>query len=267
MTEQTSLNVQKDSGIAILTFNRPQVYNALNTETVAAALAAMRELQNDTEVRALVITGGGKAFIAGADIAEMSQKTPTQARIYSELGRTLMHTIEQLGKPVIAAINGFCLGGGMEVALASDIRIASEKARFGLPEMILGITTGWGALPRSTRLAGAAVTKELIFTGDIIDARRALEIGVINQMVAHDELMSLTLDMARKICRRSRFAVARAKEVINASTDRALSDACAMETDAFVACFEAGDHKEGMQAFLEKREPQFDRDPGHRFLS
>ena len=257
MTTQPPLNLREDAGIAILTFNRPEVYNALDTETVTAALAMVRELQNDPKVRVVVLTGAGKAFIAGADIAEMRQKTPVQARVYSELGHCLMRTIEQLNKPVIAAINGYCLGGGMEVALAADIRVASEKARFGLPETILGIIPGWGALPRITRLVGTAATKELIFTGDIIDAERALEIGLINHIVTHDALMDSVMVMAGKICRQSQFAVAQAKEVIDASLDQALPDACSLETDAFVACFEAGDCKEGMQAFLEKREPSF----------
>lgn len=259
MASQAPLKVQQDTHVAIVTFNRPQVYNALDTETVTTALSIMQELHNNNRVRAVVVTGAGKAFVAGADIAEMRKKTPQQARAYSELGHRLMHTIEQMNKPVIAAINGYCLGGGMEVALASDIRIASERARFGLPEAILGIIPGWGAHPRITRLVGAAVTKELLFTGDIIDTRRALEVGMINHVVAHDALMEFAMDMARKMCRQSQIAVVRAKEVINASIDKALLEACTMETDAFVSCFEAGDCDEGMQAFLEKREPRFDR--------
>jgi enoyl-CoA hydratase len=259
MTKQLPLKVQRDSEIAVLTFNRPEVYNALDTETVTLASALMDELLDDPEIKVIVVTGAGKAFIAGADIAEMRHKAPAQARVYSELGHALMCSIEQSSKPIIAAINGYCLGGGMEVALASDIRVASEKARFGLPETILGIIPGWGALTRSTRLFGVAVTKELIFTGDIINSRRALEIGMINHVVPHNELISFVLDMAKKICRQSQFAIARAKEVVDASLDKSLSDACALETDAFVACFEAGDQIEGMQAFLEKREPIFDR--------
>lgn len=244
--------------MAILTFNRPEVYNALDTETVAAALSAVQGLQSEPRVRVVVFRGAGRTFVAGADIAEMYQKTPEQARVYSDLGHRLMHGIEQLDRPTIAAINGHCLGGGMEIALASDIRIASDNAKFGLPETILGIIPGWGALPRATRLLGAAVTKELIFTGDIIDARRALEIGMVNHVVSRDDLMKHVLDMAGKIRRQSRFAVAQAKEVIDTSTDQPLQHACSMETDAFVACFESGDQKEGMQAFLQKREPKFE---------
>jgi len=257
MSKQPPLRIQKDSGIAILTFDRPQVYNALDTETVSTALSLVQEIEKDPGVRVVVLTGAGKAFISGADISEMRKKTPTQARVYSKLGHELMRTIERLSTPTIAAINGYCLGGGMEVALASDIRIASDRARFGLPETILGIIPGWGALPRVTRLLGAAVAKELVFTGDLIDARRALETGLTNHLVAHDDLMNFAMEMAGKIRRQSRFAVSRAKEVVNASSDMALEDACTLETDAFVACFESGDQQEGMEAFLEKREPKF----------
>lgn len=257
MKIQPPLIVQKDSGVGILTFNRPEVHNALDTEAVTAALAVVHDLKQDPEIRVLLVTGTGKSFVAGADIAEMHRKTPEQAREYSVLGHELMRRIEQLEIPVIAAINGYCLGGGMEIALASDIRIASDRARFGLPETILGIIPGWGALPRATRLLGPAVTKELIFSGDLIDALRASEIGLVNHLVPQDELMNTALVLARKVCRQSRFAVARAKQVINASSDRTLPDACKLETDAFVACFEDGDQQEGMQAFLEKREPGF----------
>lgn len=258
MIQHAPLKLHKDAEIALLTLDRPEVFNALDAETVVAALSIFRELQDDSKVKVVVVTGAGKAFISGADIAEMHRKTPAQARAYSELGHTLMRTIEQLSKPVLAAINGYCLGGGMEVALVSDIRIASVKARFGLPETILGIIPGWGALPRATRLIGPAVTKELMFTGDIIDAPRALKIGLINRMVAHNDLLASTMEIAKKICRKSQFAVAQSKAVINASIDETLAEACAMETDRFVSCFEGKDHEEGMRAFLEKREPRFD---------
>ena len=259
MANRSPLKVERDGGVVLVTFDRPDVHNALDTETVNAALSVVRDLERDSGVRVLVLTGSGKAFIAGADIAEMRGKTPQQARAYSELGHGLMEAIERLEVPVIAVINGYCIGGGMEVALASDIRIASERARFGLPETILGIIPGWGAIPRATRLIGEANTKELLFTGDLINAERALEIGMVNHLVAHDALMGVAMDTARRVSRQSRFALARAKEVINASLDNTLPDACTMETDSFVACFEAGDQEEGMRAFLEKREPNFDK--------
>ncbi len=260
MTKQSPLTMRRDGAVRVLTFDRPEVLNALDTDAVGSALAAVRELASDPDARVLVVTGAGKAFIAGADIAEMSKKTPLEARVYSRLGHTLMRSLEQLEVPVIAAINGYCLGGGMEIALASDIRIASEKARFGLPETVLGIIPGWGALPHATRLLGAAVTKELVFSGDIIDADQALDIGLVNQVVAHEDLMAAAMELAGKVCKQSRFAVAQAKAVIAGSLDTTLPDACTLETDAFVACFEYGDHREGMRAFLEKRPPRFDGD-------
>lgn len=257
MTEQHSVSVKKEAAVATLTFNRPHVHNALNTETLNAAFAAIQNLQRDRECKVVVITGAGKAFIAGADISEMHHKSPAQARIYSELGHRLMHTIASLDKPVIAAINGHCFGGGMEVALACDFRIASEKAQFGLPETILGIIPGWGATQRAARLLGSAITKELTFTGARMGADRALQTGLVNHIVSHDSLISFTLDMARTICRKSHIAVVHAKKVIDRGADKTLLEACRLETDAFASCFETTEQKEGMQAFLEKREPDF----------
>ena len=257
MPKQDPISVKHDAAVAILTFNRPHVHNALNTETINAALTAIEDLQREKESKVVIITGAGRAFIAGADISEMQHKSQAQARLYSELGQRLMQTIAALDKPVIAAINGHCFGGGMEVALACDFRIASEKAQFGLPETILGIIPGWGATQRAARLLGSAITKELIFTGARVDADRALKTGLINHVVAHGELLSFTLDMAKTICRQSQIAVAHAKMVIDSGADKALLEACRLETDAFATCFTTADQQEGMRAFLEKREPNF----------
>jgi enoyl-CoA hydratase len=243
--------------VAVLTFNRPQVLNALNTATVTEALAAMQSLEQDPAVRVIILTGAGRAFVAGADIAEMSSKTPEQARAYSELGHSLMGRIQDMDKPVIAAVNGYALGGGSEVALCCDIRIASEKAQFGLPETILGIIPGWGATQRAARLIGPALTKELIFTGQPIDARRALDIGLVNRVVPPETLMPAAMDMAHTIARQGQLALAQAKRVINHGLDRPLPEACRMETDAFVSLFTTQDQKEGMQAFVAKRRPNF----------
>lgn len=257
MKKQPSITVKKDAAVATLTFNRPHVHNALNTETIDATLAAIEDLQCDREVKAVVITGAGHAFIAGADISEMLRKTQPQARRYAALGHSLIRTIASLDKPVIAAINGHCFGGGMEVALACDFRIASDKAEFGLPEALLGIIPGWGATQRAARLLGTAITKELIFTGASMDASRALKTGLINHIVPHDTLIAFTMELAMKICRQSRNALSRAKKVINDGVDTTLPEACQLEIDAFVACFETEDQKEGMSAFLEKRKPDF----------
>jgi len=257
MTQYKNIKVETSDNIALLTFNRPEVLNALNTETATEALDAVRNIEKNPEARVLLVTGAGKAFIAGADIKEMYEKTPETARIYSELGHTLMRTLQYMGKPVIAAVNGYCLGGGAEVALSCDIRIASEKAEFGLPETILGIIPGWGATQRAARLMGTAVTKELIFTGAHITAQRALDIGLVTRVVPPEALMPVVMEMARRICRQGGMALAAAKRVINEGIEKSLQDGCRMEIDAFVSLFATADRKEGMKAFIEKRPPKF----------
>ena len=246
-----------EDGIGLITFNRPQVLNALNTLTVTETLDAVQALQCDSAVRVLVLTGEGRAFVAGADIQEMMGKTPDTARIYSELGHRLFTTIHDMDKPVIAAINGFALGGGMEVALSCDIRIASDAAVFGLPETILGIIPGWGATQRTSRLVGPAITKELIFTGEHITAERALAIGLVNRVVPHDTLMTVTIAMASKISRQGRLAIIQAKRIISRGFEMPLREALKMEIDTFADLFNTEDQKEGMQAFIEKRAPKF----------
>jgi len=243
--------------IGIITFNRPEVLNALNTTTVAETLDAVRDMQSNSAVRTVVFTGEGRSFVAGADIQEMFGKTPDTARIYSELGHGLFTTIQDMDKPSIAAINGFALGGGMEVALSCDIRIASDKATFGLPETILGIIPGWGATQRTSRLVGPAVTKELIFTGDHINAERALAIGLVNRVVPHETLMTVTMDMAKKISHQGRLAIIQAKRVISRGYEMPLREALKLEIDTFADLFNTEDQKEGMQAFVQKRAPEF----------
>jgi enoyl-CoA hydratase len=243
--------------IATVTFNRPEKLNAMNTETVTELGEAIVALAENTQVRVIILTGSGKAFVAGADIAEMSTKTPSQARAYSELGHRVMHTIQTLKKPVIAAVNGYALGGGAEVVLSCDICIASEHATFGLPETILGIIPGWGATQRAARLIGTARTKELIFTGQLIDAGKACEIGLINQVVPHEQLMDVVMKLAQKIGGQSPLALSIAKKIIHEGLDKSLVEGCRMETEAFSNLFDSQDQKEGMKAFLEKRKPQF----------
>lgn len=246
-----------DAGIALITFNRPQVLNALNTATVTESLAAMRDLQDDPAVRVVVLTGEGRAFVAGADIHEMQGKAPGDARRYSELGHRLFAAIQDMDMPVIAAVNGFCLGGGAEVALSCDIRIASDIAVFGLPETALGIIPGWGATQRAPRLVGPALAKELIFTGAHIGAERALAIGLVNRVVPHDGLMDAVMEMARIISRRGALAVTQAKRLINRGLEMPLREALRLETDTFADLFATQDQKEGMAAFVEKRQPDF----------
>jgi enoyl-CoA hydratase len=242
---------------AIVTFNRPAVLNAINTETVTELGAALAALAENAQVRVIILTGSGRAFVAGADIAEMSTKTPAQARAYSELGHRVMDSIQSLKKPVIAAVNGYALGGGTEVVLSCDFSIASDQARFGLPETILGVIPGWGATQRAARLIGTAHTKELIFTGALIDARTACEIGLINRVIPHEQLMDNVLQLAQKIGEQSPLALSMAKKIINEGMDKSLREGCSLETEVFSSLFDSHDQKEGMKAFLEKRKPQF----------
>jgi enoyl-CoA hydratase len=252
-----NLIVEIKNKIAVLTFNRPQVLNAMNTETVAELGNAITKMESDDQIAVVVLTGAGRAFIAGADIAEMSSKTPEQARHYSKLGHTVMHRLETLKKPVIAAVNGYALGGGVEVLLSCDISIASDQAKFGLPETILGAIPGWGATQRAARLVGITRTKQLIFTGEIIDARTAYEFGLINRIVPHDQLMQAVMDMAQKISMQGPCALAEAKKTINEGIEKTLEDGCKLEINAFCRLFATEDQKEGMKAFLEKRKPCF----------
>ena len=257
MKDFKNILVNIENNIAILSFNRPEVLNALNTETIKELIKAFKEFETDKEVRAIIVTGNGKSFVAGADISEMEGKSPEDARQYSELGHTLMDMIQDINKPVIAAINGYALGGGTEVALSCDLRLASDKAQFGLPETILGIIPGWGATQRAARLIGPALTKELIFTGEIITAQRAKEMGLVNRIIPHEDLMDETLKIAQKICGQSSISLSHAKNVINRGLEKTLKEGCRMEVDTFVSCFNTEDQKEGMKAFIEKRKPVF----------
>jgi enoyl-CoA hydratase len=257
MSSYTTLTLEKKDQAALLTFNRPEVLNALNTTVATESLDALQSIQNDPDVRVLILTGAGRAFVAGADIAEMEAKNAEQARIYCELGHRFMNTLQDLPQPVIAAINGFALGGGLEVALACDIRIASASAQFGLPETVLGIIPGWGATQRTARLVGAAKTKELIFTGRRIKADEALSMGLVNQVVPDEELMDTVNEMAAAMCRQGQTALQHAKTVINRGSDLNLDQALRLEIDTFVDLFDTDDRREGMKAFLEKRKPNF----------
>ena len=255
--EYKNLLISLQDSSAIITFNRPTVLNALNTETVQELGAAVTELEQNPQVRVIILTGAGRAFIAGADISEISSKTPAQAREYSEMGQRVMSRIQNLKQPVIAAVNGFALGGGTEVVLSCDISIASEQAKFGLPEATLGVIPGWGGTQRASRLIGTAKAKELIFTGEIIDARRALEIGLISRVVPHEQLMTVVMGIAQKIGECGPLALSMTKKVIAEGIEKSLDTACALETELFSSLFATQDQQEGMKAFLEKRKPKF----------
>lgn len=253
-----NLLLEREDKIATVTFNRPKALNALNQETLLEVLACFRALQEDEAVQVVILTGSGaKAFVAGADIAFMKEMTPLEARNFAFLGQEVMNTIERLEKPVIAAINGFALGGGCELAIACDIRLASDNARFGQPEVNLGIVPGFGGTQRLPRLIGKGRASELIFTGDMIDAAEAYRIGLVNRVVPQDQLLPSCREMAAKIASRGPVAVKLSKGAIINGLEMDLARACGYEADQFALGFTSADQKEGMEAFLEKRPARF----------
>jgi len=249
--------VDKADGVGIVRMNRPDALNALNSETLRELKEAFAHLKEDDDVKVIIITGEGKAFVAGADIAEMKDMTGEQAKEFSKAGQKVFSKIARMKKPVIAAVNGFALGGGCELAMACDIRIASEKAKLGQPEVNLGIIPGFAGTQRLSRLVGAAKAKELIFTGDMVDAQTALSIGLVNQIVPAEQLMDVCMEMANKIASKGPTAVKLAKKVIDEGIQVSLDDGSALESDQFGECFAKGEAKEGMTAFLEKRKPNW----------
>lgn len=249
--------LEKQDSIAILKFNRPEVMNALNSEVLQELEKKLETIKRDEEIYAAIITGNGKAFVAGADISEMIHKTPDEARKFAELGLKVFRKIELMEKPIIAAVNGFALGGGCELAMSCDIRIASEKAKFGQPEVGLGITPGFAGTQRLSRLVGMAKAKELIFTADLIKAEEAERIGLVNKVVKEEELMPEALNMANKIISKAQLAVRYAKTSINRGNETDIETGMEMEKQLFALCYASKDQKEGMSAFLEKRKANF----------
>lgn len=252
------VKLEFDGPIALITIDRPKALNALNQQVLAELDAAVTQVIAHPDTRAVIITGGGeKAFVAGADIAEMASATPTQALALTTRGHQVFARLEALHVPTIAAVNGFALGGGLELALACDLIFASEKAKLGLPEVTLAVIPGFGGTQRLTRLLGRARAKELIFTGEAIDANRAKEIGLVLEVVAPDALMARCKAVAHTIASRGPIAIAQAKRVIEAGADLPLRDANELERQAFALLFGTDDQKEGMKAFLEKRKAAF----------
>lgn len=250
--------VEKEENIAVLTINRPKVLNALNAETVEEIGQAVEQLEADPEVRVIIITGAGdRAFVAGADIAFMSGLTPLQAKDFARKGQRVLSMIENLSKPVIAAINGYALGGGCELAMACDIRVASEKAKIGQPEVGLGIMAGFGGTQRLTRLVNPGRAKEILFTGDQCDAQTAVSIGLVNHVVPAEQLLDFCREMAGRIAQRGPVAVRLTKEAVNEGLEMDLEKALAHEADLFGVLFSTQDSREGLKAFLEKRRPDF----------
>ena len=245
--------LEKENGIATITFNRPEAMNALNIQTRAEFGQAISDIASDNEVKVLILTGSGKAFVAGSDIKEFNQTTPLAAHNITRLGAI----VEKLEKPVIAAVNGFCLGGGCEIAMGCDIIIASEKAKFGQPEINLGIIPGGGGTQRLQRLVGSCRAKELIFTGDIINAEEADRIGLVNRVVPMDELMPAAKKIAKKIAYKSQAALKLAKQAINKGMQTSLEDGLDYEREMYSLSLTLEDKAEGVAAFLEKRKPEF----------
>ncbi len=258
MAKYTNLLINNVDQIAEITINRPQALNALNSDVLTELSTAFDALATDDSVRLVILTGGGdKAFVAGADIAEMSKLNVDKGRRFAELGHNLFLKIQQFPKPVIAAVNGFALGGGCEIAMACDIRLASDKAKFGQPEVTLGIIPGFGGTQRLPRLVTAGMAKLLIFTGDMIDAQEAYRIGLVQKVVPAEELMTEAKAIARRIIARSPIAVSLAKNAINRGLDMDIANAMLYEAFAFGTCFSGEDQGEGMGAFLAKRKPIF----------
>ena len=253
-----NLLYEKRDGIGFLTFNRPKVLNALNRKTMEELNIVLGEARNDAEVRVLILTGAGeKSFVAGADIAELAVQTPAGGKETAAFGQGVLQRLETLGKPSIAAINGFALGGGCEVALACSIRLASKTARLGQPEVKLGIITGYGGSQRLTRLCGKGVALELCLTGEMISADEALRIGLVNHVYEPADLMPAAVELARKIIGNPPHSIKFTMEAIERGVEMPLAEGQYLETTLFGLCAATEDMREGTRAFLEKRPPQF----------
>ncbi|MFM8395549.1 MAG: enoyl-CoA hydratase/isomerase family protein [Acidobacteriota bacterium] len=249
--------IERSDRIAIITINRPDKLNALNIQTREELSAALDELRDDAGTRVVIITGAGeKAFIAGADISEFEGRTAIEQRAVMR-SRNIFTTAEEFPKPLIAMINGFCLGGGNELALCCDLRIASEKARFGQPEINLGIIPGGGGTQRLTRLVGEGRSMQMILTGEMIDAAEAQRIGLVNEVHPLPELREKTLALATRIASKSPIALAMAKAAVKSAARTNLREGLDLEIDLFSLCFSSEDKDEGVRAFLEKRQPDF----------
>jgi enoyl-CoA hydratase len=248
-----NLTVERDGQIAVLTINRPGALNAINTETMSEIGHAILELGNDDDVRSVIVTGAGKAFVAGADIAELQHADGMKAKEVSALGQRTFSIVENIAKPVIAAVNGWALGGGLELAMACDVRIASTKAKLGQPEVTIGAVPGFAGTQRLPSLVGLGRAKEMLLTGAPIDAEKALSWGLVNKVVEPDELMGAAKEMARAIMKNGPAAIGLVKGCANRSTGADVDAGGMHESDAFGLCFASGEAKEGITAFFEKR--------------
>lgn len=252
-----NLIIKKKEGIATIKISRPKVLNALNQETITEITNAVIELEKDSKIKVAILTGEGKAFIAGADISAMANMTPLEAKEFAELGHNMLNTIENSRLPFIAAVNGYALGGGCETLMACDIVIAGKSAKLGQPEINLGVHPGFGGTQRLPRLVGRMKAKELLLTGRNIDAEEAHNIGLVNMVVDDDKLMETAEKIAGKIASKSSIQTSFIKALVNKGVDIDLSTANSLEISYFSSSFSTHDQKEGMKAFLDKRKPTF----------
>jgi enoyl-CoA hydratase len=249
---------EKSGGVATVTLNRPEALNAFSKDVVEEVFLALEDVRNDENVRVLILTGAGeKAFSAGADIKAMAGMTALKARELSLMGEKLCLALENLEKPVIAAINGYALGGGLEVAMSCDLRLASENARVGQTEINIGLIPGWGGTQRLTRLVGRTKAKELVFTGKMIDAKTAEQLGLVNMVVPAEKFRETVRQFASELATKAPVALKVAKAVINKGADISLDSALALEREGFGVVASSEDLKEGVSAFTEKRKPAF----------
>lgn len=251
------LLIEQQGHICIVKINNPESLNALNSEILSELDIAFSEIATDDNIYCVIITGEGRSFVAGADISQMKNMNAIEGKHFGEHGASVFRKIEKLRIPVIAAINGFALGGGCELAMSCDIRLASTKAKFGQPEVGLGITPGFSGTQRMARIVGIGKAKELIYTADIIDAAEALRIGLVNKVAEPEALMDEALKMAGKISSKAPIAIRNSKEAINNGMQADIDSAIATEANLFGLCFASHDQKEGMSAFFEKRTPDF----------
>ena len=252
-----TIRYEKEGNIGIATINRPEALNALNSTVISELEQLIGEVEKDKDLGAFILTGEGRSFVAGADIGEQKPLDLTQGRKWGQRGSALMRRIEKLEIPTIAAVNGFALGGGCEIAMACDIILASEKAKFGQPEVGLGITPGFSGTQRLPRRVGIAKAKELIFSGKVIGAAEAKAIGLVNEVYAPEELLDAAVAMAKSFTANAPIAVKYSKACIDRGMQMDIDDGIALENELFAMCFATEDQKEGMGAFLEKRPANF----------
>ncbi|BCV24590.1 enoyl-CoA hydratase-related protein [Gelria sp. Kuro-4] len=256
--EYENITLTREKNIAIITVNRPQVLNALNRQTLAELKATFLECEEDPGVRAVIITGSGlKAFVAGADINELNGLPPVEGLKLMHLGQEVFGLLEKMGTPSIAAVNGYALGGGCELAMACDLRIASTNAKFGQPEIKLGNIPGWGGTQRLPRLIGKTKAKELIYTGRFITAMEAERLGLVNKVVSPEELLLTAKELAREVAAMAPIAIKMAKAAIDQGTEAELAIGLSLEAQGVAMCLTTDDQKEGVRAFFEKRAPVF----------